>query len=286
MTDAAPRSLLFVPASNPARAEKAFASAADGVILDLEDAVALAEKDSARALAATLLAEKRATRVYLRVNAVSTPFCLDDLEMAAAAQLDGIVLPKAESVAELAMVDWLLGQMEPRHGKAVGGIEIMPIIETARGLAAAQAIAAASPRIRRLAFGAVDLALDMELDPTDEQGVLTQARFALALASRCAGLQGPTDTVYVDIRNPDGLRASAKLAKGCGFSGKACIHPAQIEVVNGVFTPTAEEYARAEEIVAAFAEAEAAGAAAVQVRGMMVDYPVVEKARRVLARRR
>jgi len=281
----APRSLLFVPATSPHKAEKAFASAADGVILDLEDAVAVAEKPQARLTAAQLLNSRLNTLVFLRVNATTTPYCFDDLHVAAAAEIDGIVLPKAESAAELAMVDWLLAQLEAKAGRPVGGIEIMPIVETARGLAAAAEIAQASPRLRRLAFGAVDLALDMDIDIADEAGAMAHARFMLALASRQAGLQGPMDTVFVDIRDPDGLRASAMRARAMGFSGKCCIHPAQLDVVNAVFTPSEADLLRAREIVAAFEQAEAAGAAAVSVGGAMVDYPVYEKARRVLARR-
>lgn len=280
----APRSLLFVPATSPQKAEKAFASAADGVILDLEDSVALAEKAQARQNAAQLLGARRPKLVFLRVNAISTPHCFDDLHVAAAAQIDGIVLPKAESAAELAMVDWVLTQLEAKAGKAAGGIEIVPIIETARGLAAASEIARASSRLRCLAFGAVDLALDMDIDVTDDSGPMAHARFTLALASRQAGLQGPLDTVFVDIRDLDGLRASTLRARAMGFGGKCCIHPAQIETVNAVFTPSEAELARAREIVTAFERAEAAGAAAVSVGGAMVDYPVVEKARRMLAK--
>ncbi len=279
----APRSLLFVPATSPRRVEKAFASIADGVIVDLEDAVALAEKDAARQQAAELLRTRRAGLTFLRVNAVSTPFCYDDLLAAAAAALDGIVLPKAESAADIAMVDWLLAQLEAKAGKPAGSIELMPIIETAKGLAAAAQIATASKRLRRLAFGAVDLALDMDVDLSDDAGAMAHARFALSLASRQAGLEGPLDTVFVDINDPDGLRASTLRARRMGFGGKACIHPTQLEIVNAVFTPSEAELARAQEIVTAFDQAEQAGLAAVSVGGMMVDYPVVLKARRTLA---
>jgi citrate lyase subunit beta/citryl-CoA lyase len=267
-------------------AEKAFASAADGVILDLEDSVALAEKPQAREQAAQLLETRRPGLVLLRVNAISTPYCFDDLHASVAAMIDGIVLPKAESAAEVAMVDWVLAQLEAKAGRPVGDIEIVPIVETARGLAAAAEIAGASSRLRQLAFGAVDLALDLDVDIADEAGAMAHARFMLALASRQAGLQGPLDTVFVDFRDPDGLRAAAMRARAMGFSGKCCIHPAQLETVNAVFTPSEAELARAREIVAAFEQAEAAGAAAVSVGGVMVDYPVVEKARRVLARMR
>ena len=277
------RSMLFVPATSARKVEKAFGRAADGVIVDLEDAVATAEKAQARQQAAELLRARRPRQTFLRVNAVSTPFCYEDLLVAAATALDGIVLPKTESAADLAMVDWLLAQLEAKAGKPVGSIEITPIIETARGLAAAAEIAAASKRLRRLAFGAVDLALDMDIDLGDDAGAMAHARFALALASRQAGLEGPLDTVFVDIADLEGLRASTARARAMGFGGKACIHPAQLEVVNAVFTPSEAELTRAQAIVTAFDQAEAAGLAAVSVGGTMVDYPVVLKARRVLA---
>ena len=278
-----PRSLLFVPATSARKVEKAFASAADGIIVDLEDAVATAEKPQARQQAAEILQTRRSGQTFLRVNATSTPYCYEDLQVAAAAQLDGIVLPKAEFASELAMVDWLLTQLEVKCGKPAGSIEITPIIETARGLAAAAEIAKASKRLRRLAFGAVDLALDMDLDLGDDVGAMANARFALTLASRQAGLEGPLDTVFVDIQDHEGLRASTMRARAMGFGGKACIHPAQLDIVNAVFTPGEAELARARDIVAAFEQAEAAGLAAVSVGGTMVDYPVAQKARRTLA---
>jgi citrate lyase subunit beta/citryl-CoA lyase len=277
------RSLLFVPATSPEKAEKAFASAADGVIVDLEDAVAVAEKPRARELAAALLKSRRPTQVYLRVNALTTPFLFDDLATAAAATIDGIVLPKAESARDLAIVDWVLGQWETRLGKPVGGIAVLPILETARGIAAAAEIAQASPRVRQLTFGAVDFALDLDVDIDDESGAVAHARFAIALASRQAGLAAPIDSVFTSIRDLDGLRAAALRARSMGFAGKACIHPAHLATINEVFSPGEAELARAREIVTAFDAAEAAGAAAVSVGGVMVDYPVVEKARRVLA---
>jgi len=274
---------LFVPATSPDKAEKALASAADGVIIDLEDAVAVAEKPRARENAALLLKDRRSTQVYLRVNALTTPFLFDDLATAAAATLDGIILPKAESAADLAIVDWVLAQWEAKLGKPVGSIAVLPILETARGIASAAEIARASKRVQQLMFGAVDFALDLDVDISDETGAMAHARFAVALASREAGLAAPIDSVFTGIRDEDGLRAASKRARAMGFAGKACIHPAQIAPINEVFSPSEAELARAREIVTAFDAAEAAGAAAVSVGGVMVDYPVVEKARRVLA---
>jgi citrate lyase subunit beta/citryl-CoA lyase len=274
---------LFVPATSLEKAEKAFASAADGVIVDLEDSVAVAEKPRARENAVLLLKQRRSTQVYLRVNTLSTPFCFDDLAAAASATLDGIVLPKAESASDLTTVDWVLAQWEAKAGKPVGSVAVLPILETARGIAAAAEIARASKRVQQLMFGAVDFALDLDVDIEDETGAVAHARFAVALASRQAGIAAPIDSVFTGIRDLDGLRAASTRARAMGFGGKACIHPAQIATINEVFSPSEAELARAREIVAAFDAAEAAGAAAVSVGGVMVDYPVVEKARRVLA---
>lgn len=281
-----PRSLLFVPATSARKLEKALTGAADGVIVDLEDAVATAEKGQARQDAAGLLAIHRGKTTFVRVNALGTAFCYDDLLMAAAAAIDGIVLPKAESMADIATVDWLLTQLEARAGKPPGALELTPIVETAKGVAAAAAIASASPRVRRLAFGAVDLALDMDVDLEDDAGAINHARFALTLASRAAGLEGPVDTDFTGIADAAGLERSARRARAMGFGAKACIHPAQIDIVNAVFSPDAAELERARAIVAAFDEAEGRGLAAVSVGGVMVDYPVALKARRTLERSR
>ena len=276
----AARSLLFTPANHPRRVEKALAGAADGVILDLEDAVAAAEKGAARAAALAALRGARAKPVFVRVNALSTPFCFDDLMAVVAGAPDGIVLPKAEGASDVRTADWMVAQLEARHGLAPGGIGLLPIVETALGIEHAREVAAACPRVGRLMFGAVDLALDMDLDGTDE--AMAPARWAVALASRCAGLPGPLDTAFVDVAAPERLRATAARARGMGYTGKACIHPSQVEVVHEVFTASAAELERARRIVAAFDAAERDGAAAVMLDGAMIDVPVVLQARRLL----
>ena len=276
------RSLLFTPANGGRKVDKAFASAADGVILDLEDAVATTEKPAARQAAIAALGTPRTLTAWVRVNALSTPFCFDDLLAIVPAAPDAIVLPKVESAADVKTADWLLSQLEARHGLTAGHIRLAPILETALGIAAAAEIARASPRLNLLMFGAVDLALDMDLDLDDDQGSIAHARFAIALASRAAGLPGPFDTAFVDIHALDRLRTSTLRAKAMGYTGKMCIHPAQIAVVNEVFTPSAQQLDRAQRIVDAFATAERAGSAAVSVDGAMIDYPVVIKARRIL----
>ena len=273
------RTPLFTPANHARRVEKALAGAADSVILDLEDAVATAEKGAARRDAAAALAGARPKPVFVRVNALTTPFCYDDLVAVASGAPSAIVLPKAESLSDIRTVDWLLHQLEVQYKLSPGGIALLPILETAAGIAHAREIAG-GPRVGRLMFGAVDLALDMDLLLDDD--VMAGPRFAIALASRQAGLAGPLDTAFVDVAAPEALRETATRARALGFTGKACIHPTQIEVVHSVFTPTAAALERARRVVVAFEAAERAGSAAVMLDGAMIDVPVVLQARRLL----
>jgi citrate lyase subunit beta/citryl-CoA lyase len=275
--------MLFVPATSTRKIEKAYASDADAVIVDLEDAVAVAEKPAARALLGGIVSVPRARPTWVRVNATSTSFCLRDLECTCAPGVTGIVLPKVESAEQVRAVDWAMTQFEVDRGLAPGTVALMGIVETSRGLVAVDAIAAASPRLSRLLFGAVDLAADMSIEIDDAAGATQQARFAIARASYAAGLAAPIDTAFTDIANLDELRASAGRAKALGFGGKTCIHPGQIATVNAVFAPTAAQLAWARKVVDAFAEAERQGLAALQLDGEMLDYPVVERARRLLA---
>jgi citrate lyase subunit beta / citryl-CoA lyase len=277
------RSLLFVPAISSRKIEKAFASEADGIIVDLEDSVAAAEKPAAREALAGALAAARRLPAFVRVNAAQTPFLTDDLRALSRVALCGVMAPKTESPGDLAPIDDALRRIESERGLAAGSIEILPILETARGLLAASEIARFGPRVRRLTIGAIDLALDMDVRIEEPFGAVDHARFAVALASRAAGLAPPFDTAFADFADLEGLKADALRARAFGYHGKACIHPAQLDVVNGVFTPSMEEITYAREIVEAFDKAEGEGLAAIRVRGRMVDYPVAAKARRLLA---
>lgn len=279
-----PRSYLFVPATSGRKIDKAFASAADAVIVDLEDAVATSEKAAARTALAAVLAGAPARPAWVRINAVGTPFCHQDLLAACAPGAAGILLPKVESAEQVRLVDWLLSSLEREHGLPDRGIALAGIVETALGLQRVGEIAGACPRLRRLMFGAVDLAADLAIDIADDAGATAQARFAIACASRAAGLDAPVDTAYTEISNLDGLRATTMKAKALGYAGKACIHPVQVEIVNAVFTPSAAEVEWAGRVVEAFEAAERQGLAAVALAGQMLDYPVVERARRLLAR--
>ena len=278
------RSFLFAPGNHPRRVEKALSLAADAVILDLEDAVAIAEKPATREAVAAVFGRLRHGWLYVRVNAVDTDFCYGDLVAIVRPGLDGIILPKIESAAGLATVDWLVAQLERERGLPPGGIDLIPIIETARGLDSVAAIAASGTRVRRLAFGAGDFTLDVNMVWSRGESELAHARAAIVTASRAAGLEAPLDTVWVDLTDREGLENSARAALGLGFQGKMCIHPDQIAVANRVFTPSDAEIAFAERVAAAFAEAEAEGSAAIQLDGKFIDYPIVYRAHRVQQR--
>jgi citrate lyase subunit beta/citryl-CoA lyase len=278
------RSFLFAPGNHARRVEKALTLDADAVILDLEDAVATAEKPATRELVAAAFGRPRRGLLYVRVNAVDTPFCYGDLVAIVRPGLDGVILPKVESAAGLATIDWLLAQLERDRGLPQGSVDLIPIIETARGLAGLAAILGAGTRVRRVAFGAGDFTLDVNMAWSRGEAELGHARAEIVTASRAAGIEAPLDTVWVDLPDRDGLEASACIALGFGFQGKMCIHPDQIAVVNRVFTPSDAEIAFAERVAAAFAKAEAEGSAAFQLDGKFIDYPIVYRAQRVLQR--
>ena len=276
------RTFLFVPGNHPRKLEKVFDSGADAVIIDLEDAVAIAEKPQTRAVAIAALKKPHKSRGYIRVNAVDTEFCFQDLQNIVGPWLDGIVLPKVESVSDYHMVDWVLGNLERDTGMQVGSIDLMPIIETAQGLAAAREIAACGGRIKRLSFGAGDYTRDLNLQWTFGEGEIAAARSELVLASRLANIEPPIDTVFIHIKEHDHFATSARKGREFGFQGKLCIHPNQVEATHAAYTPTEEEAVWARKIIASFVEAEKQGSASIQVDGYFVDYPIVEKAQAIV----
>jgi len=277
------RSLLFVPANDQPKVAKALASGADAVILDLEDAVAESEKSAARARVAPVLRETRHCRCYVRVNSLDTGHALKDVSSVVGPGLDGIVLPKVENAAALATADWLLRQLEQERSLPAGHVDLLPLIETARGIVNLERLTGATSRVHRLAFGAADYTADLGIDWTSGEAELAHARGQLALHSRAAGLEQPIDAPSLEIHDLEQVREAARRARMAGFQGKLCIHPAQVAVCREVFAPTPQELARARRIVAAFADAERRGIAAVTVDGSLVDYAVVARARRTLA---
>ncbi len=279
------RSLLFAPAIHERHSRKALASAADAAILDLEDAVAEGDKPAARSRAAALLAERAGPGplALVRINGVLGPHAYPDLLAVVGPGLDMVVVPKAQSAEEVRTVAWVLDQLEGERGLAPGRIAILPIVETARGLARAADIAAASPRVWTVNFGVGDYALDTGLTPGPCHPGIAFARAQLVIACRVAGVDAPIDTAHLALDDPEGLEIEAREARRMGFQGKACIHPEQVGVVHRVFAPTADEVAWSRRIVEGFAAARAAGAGAARVGADFVDQPIVERAERTLA---
>ena len=276
------RSLLFAPGNHPRKVEKVFQVGADVVILDLEDAVAITEKPATRATIVDALKKQRRGLGYVRVNSLDTEFAWGDFAGVVGAWVDGIVLPKVETADQLQTADWLLAQLERENGMEIGSIDLLPIIETGLGLYNIEAITMAGTRVKRVSFGAGDFTRDMNLVWTGPEQELAYARSRIVLASRAAGIEPPIDSVFIDLKDREHLELSTQKALEFGFQGKLCIHPDQVNLVNDVFTPDVAEVTRAKRIIAAFEEAEATGSASIQVDGYFVDYPIVEKARRVL----
>lgn len=277
------RSFLFTPGNHPRKVAKVFGVGADAVILDLEDAVAIAEKPATRTAVVDALQAPRQTAGYIRVNASGTGFCRDDLDAIVGPGLDGIVLPKVESPDVLRNIDARIGALEKERDLPAGSIDLMPIVETAAGVEHANAIAVASTRVRRLSFGGGDYTLDLDYQWHADEAVLNYARARLSHASRIANLEPPIDTVVLQIRDDERFLASARRGRAFGFGGKLCIYPAQVALTHQVFTPGDDEVAHARAVVAAFEDAEAKGSASIQLDGYFIDYPIVDKARRVLA---
>ncbi|KQT85240.1 CoA ester lyase [Aurantimonas sp. Leaf443] len=259
----AARSFLFVPGDRPERFGKAAASGADQVILDLEDAVAPTAKAGARAAIAAYF--EGGGSAMIRTNAPSSADFSADLDLCRAVGAPALVLPKAETPEDLAAVHAALPQ-------AV----LCPLVESARGMAGCEALAAGSG-VSRLMFGTIDFMLDLAI-PADGEA-LNAFRSRLVLASRLAGIAAPVDGVTVELR--DGAVLEAELARSLafGFSAKLCIHPAQVEAVHRAFAPGERALAWARSVTAA---AEGAGGQAFSLEGQMIDAPVVARARRIL----
>lgn len=277
------RTMLFAPANDLKKAGKALQLDADGVVLDLEDAVAISEKTRARVALKEAMALPRKVDVFVRVNGVRTNFILADLLAAVTDGVKGVVLAKSESAEDVRRVEWLIGQIEEERGLAPGCLELIPFIESAGAVLNAFHIASATPRVARLFFGGVDFVLDIGTNFSKGASELFFARSQLVLASRAAGIEPPLDTVYPHFRDIEGLVADAKAVRQLGFQGKLAIHPSQIGPLNEVFRPTDGELDWARKVVAVFDESESRGQAVLQVDGKMVEYPIALRARQILA---
>jgi citrate lyase subunit beta/citryl-CoA lyase len=284
------RSFLFAPGNVARRVEKALTLDADVVIVDLEDSVAISEKAATRKAVAAALERPRRGRGYVRVNAPSTHFCFSDLLETIHGKVQGVVLPKVESAADLHAIDWMLWNLERERGIAEGSIDLMPQIETAAGVQRVDRVLQARSlrpykgpwRVKRIAFGAADYGHELGLSPGPDEAELADARARCVLSSRAAGLEGPIDSPWFDFKDGAGFARALERSRRGGFQGRLCVHPDQLGPVNAAYQPSAQELARAERIVSAFRQAEASGAAAVQVDGQMVDYPVAYRAQALL----
>ena len=259
-----PRSYLFVPADRPERYAKALASGADAVVVDLEDAVAPAAKDGARAALADWVARdagQSARRAIVRINAADTPWFADDLVMVRSARVAAVMLPKAERRDVLESI--------PHEC-------LLPLIETAAGVQALREVARA-PHVQRLVFGSIDLQADLGIAGDDQELLLFRSQ--LVLESRLAGIAAPVDGVCTAIDDVAALQAQTLRARRLGFGAKLCIHPRQIDAVNRGFAPSAEELAWARRVIEA---SDAAGGGAVAVDGKMVDKPVLLRAQALM----
>jgi citrate lyase subunit beta/citryl-CoA lyase len=277
---AAFRTWLFSPAHRPERVQKALQLPADAVLLDLEDGVPPSERPLAReTVSATLNAQPVSDRCWVRVQHPQAPDLAEDLSAAVRPGLAGLCLPKVREAAEVAALCTRLEKHEEGARLPLGSVKLLVLLETALGVVNAAQIAAASPRLAGLMLGTEDLAAELGLWSVSPSEEFLYARSVVALAAASRGLEA-VDRVYTHFQDQEGLLHDAARARSLGFSGKAIIHPAQIDVVNTVFTPTEAEVRAAQAVVRA---AEAAGGGAFAVGGAMADEPVVARARRLLA---
>ena len=279
------RSLLFAPGNHPRRLEKVGTFGSDAIVLDLEDAVADAEKTEARSLVrAALPTYGEGTIVIVRVNGEETGRLDEDLRAVACPDIHCVMVPKVERPETLAHVDALLEQLEREQAIPVGATRILGIVETPRGLVRCEEIAATAPaRLQTLIFGLGDFSVEIGVDVTPGGEELLYARSRLIVAVRAAGLPAPLDGPYLDIPNLEGLEADCRRSRALGFQGRVVIYPGHVETVQRVYAELSDEDAeRCRRVVEAFESAEAAGLASIQVDGRFVDYPLYERARHKL----
>jgi len=277
------RAMMFMPGNNPAMLQNAGIYGADTVIFDLEDAVAISEKDAARQLVHNAIKYiKYPCEVAIRINHIQTPYGIDDLKVVLAAKPDLIRLPKAEFPRDIEEVDAIISEAETLHGFEAGSIKMMAAVETAKGLRNAYEIATASPRMQALAIGGEDFIADLKTKRSKDGKELFVARSQLLLAARAAGIDA-IDTVFSVIDDEETFRAEVNLIKQLGFDGKSVINPRQVRIVHQIFTPTEQEVAQAERIIAAYHAALERNSGVINLDGKMIDTPIVVRAECVLA---
>ncbi|EGO2584790.1 citrate (pro-3S)-lyase subunit beta [Enterococcus faecalis] len=277
------RTMMFVPGANAAMLRDAPLYGADSIMFDLEDAVSLKEKDSARVLVHSALKtfDYGNIEIVVRINALDAGGA-EDIEAMVLAGVDVIRLPKTETAQDIIDVEAVITEVEQQNDIPVGTTKMMAAIESAEGVLNAPAIAKRSTRLIGIALGAEDYVTNMKTRRHPDGQELFFARSMILHAARAAGIAA-IDTVYSDVDNTEGFEAEVRLIKQLGFDGKSVINPRQIPLVNTIYAPTEKEIQNAKEVIWGIREAEAKGSGVISVNGKMVDKPIVERAERVIA---
>lgn len=277
------RTMMFVPGSNPSMLKDAYIYGADSLMFDLEDAVSLNEKDSARFLVYNAIKsiDYGNKEIVVRVNGLDTPYGRDDIEAVVRAGADVIRLPKTETREDIIAVEEVIEEVERRIGREVGSTKMMAAIEGPIGVFNAFSIATASKRLIGIALGAEDYVTSMKTKRYPDGLELLGARSQIVMAARAAGIYA-LDTVYSDVDNEEGFRREVELIKQLGFDGKSVINPRQIAPVHEIYTPTPQEIKKSVNIVRAAREAAENGLGVISLNGKMVDKPIIERAERIL----
>ena len=273
---------MFVPGNNPGMMADAHIYGPDSIMLDLEDSVTMAEKDTARLLVHNALKsiDYGDTEMVVRINPLNTPYGKKDIEAVVKAGVDVIRMPKTETADEVIEVEREIERVEKEIG-CLGRTKIMAAIESTLGIVNAYAIATASPRMMGIALGAEDYSANLKTQRTPGGDELRLARETIVVAARAAGIDA-LDTVYSNLNDMETFRKEVEFIKTLGFDGKSIINPRQIEVVNDVFAPKEKEIEKSRTILAAIKEAERKGSGVIAVNGKMVDRPVVLRAQRTI----
>lgn len=279
------RSMLFVPGANAAMVSNSFIYSADAIMFDLEDSVALREKDAARLLVFHALQHPMYQKIetVVRVNALDSEFGIKDLEAVVRGGVDIVRLPKTDSAQDVVDMEQQIARIEAECGREVGSTGMMAAIESAEGINNAVDIALASPRLIGIALGAEDYVRNLRTERSPEGIELLFARCSILQAARAAGIAA-FDTVYSDANNEQGFLNEAAHIKQLGFDGKSLINPRQIELLHNLYAPTIKELEYAQRVIEAAEAAAAEGLGVVSLNGKMIDGPIIERARLVVQR--
>ena len=281
------RSLLFIPGNSPVLLEEALHCPADALIPDLEDTVPLAEKENARTIVAGALPTfaYHSRTVIPRINSLDSGLAEPDLEAIVGPDIWGINIGKTEKPADMIRIDSILSRLERNRGIEVGTIKLIPLLESALALINAYPIAISSSRIVGLAFGAEDFTKDMGIERTDLGKEIEHPRYAISVAARAANIKS-FDTPLMNFENKDSLEHDIKKAISIGYSGKLAIHSSQVTLINQLFVPSEDQIQQAKQIIDAAEKAELEGKGSTSLDGKMIDVPIVERAKKLLAKYR